>query len=263
MSTDFPMWLTALATASLAVAIACAAIVAVDVRRRPQPMAVMNLVFPVVALFGSVPWALFYRRYRRAPLRSQAAGGHGDSDSGHGDSGHTNNGHSDNAHAVASTEPKWISIATGTSHCGAGCAIGDVFAEFGVALIPVAAVAVGKGTFFERDMYAAWIWDFVFAFAIGIALQYFALAPMRKQPRRKTLRDAIKADTASIVSWQVGMYGLMALIQLVLFTHAFGGTASVFTAEFWFAMQWAMIAGFAVAFPVNALLIKRGVKEAM
>ena len=241
MSTGFPLWMTILATASLVIAGACAAVVAVDVRRRPQPMAVMNLVFPVVTLFGSVPWALFYRRYRRAPMRV----------------------HKNDAHAIAATEPKWVSIATGTSHCGAGCAMGDVIAEFGVALVPAAAIAVGKGAFFERDMYAAWIWDFVFAFAIGIALQYFAIAPMRKQSRRRSLADAIKADTASIISWQVGMYGLMALIQLVVFTRAFGGTASVFSAEFWFAMQWAMIAGFAFAFPVNALLIRRGVKEAM
>ncbi|NYI41955.1 DUF4396 domain-containing protein [Demequina lutea] len=267
MSTGFPLWMTILATASLVIAGACAAAVAVDVHRRPQPMAVMNLAFPVVTLFGSVPWALFYRRYRRAPLRLEGAGGHEGNahhDTSHQDTPRHDTPRHDTAHAAVATEPpQWISIATSTSHCGAGCAIGDVIAEFGVALIPALAVVVGKGAFFERDMYAAWIWDFVFAFAIGIALQYFAIAPMRNQPWRRSLADAIKADTASIISWQVGMYGLMALIQLALFPHAFGGTASVFSAEFWFAMQWAMITGFAFAFPVNALLIRRGVKEAM
>ena len=33
--------------------------------------------------------------------------------------------------------------------------------------------------------------------------------------------------------------------------------------EFWFAMQLAMLAGFAVSYPVNRWLLKTGLKEAM
>ena len=44
--------------------------------------------------------------------------------------------------------------------------------------------------------------------------------------------QAIKAGTASITSWQVGMYGLMAIIQFLIFRPIFGGTAAVNTPEF-------------------------------
>lgn len=42
-----------------------------------------------------------------------------------------------------------------------------------------------------------------------------------------------------------------------------GAPASVFTPEFWFVMQLAMLGGFATAYPMNAWLIRKGVKERM
>lgn len=59
------------------------------------------------------------------------------------------------------------------------------------------------------------------------------------------------------------MYGVMAIIQFLIFRPAFGGMAAVNTPEFWFAMQAAMIAGCCTAYPVNWLLIRGGVKEKM
>jgi hypothetical protein len=35
------------------------------------------------------------------------------------------------------------------------------------------------------------------------------------------------------------------------------------TAEFWFAMQFAMLAGFLASYPANWWLIRRGIKEKM
>ncbi|GAA4825080.1 hypothetical protein GCM10023353_37710 [Tomitella cavernea] len=64
---DFPSWLVGLAWASLAIAFGCAIAVAVDVYLRPQPMAVMNLVWPICALFGSVLWLGAYLAWGRAP----------------------------------------------------------------------------------------------------------------------------------------------------------------------------------------------------
>ena len=40
-------------------------------------------------------------------------------------------------------------------------------------------------------------------------------------------------------------------------------TPEVATPEFWFAMQIAMLAGFATAFPTNWWLIRKGLKEKM
>ncbi|WP_425127136.1 DUF4396 domain-containing protein [Burkholderia gladioli] len=44
---------------------------------------------------------------------------------------------------------------------------------------------------------------------------------------------------------------------------AYGGIANVASPEFWFAMQLAMLAGFATSYPVNWWLIHSGMKEKM
>jgi uncharacterized protein DUF4396 len=74
---------------------------------------------------------------------------------------------------------------------------------------------------------------------------------------------AVKADTASITAWHVGMYGLMGVIQFAWLAPLYGWTAPVASLEFWFAMQLAMLAGFATSYPVNWWLIKIGWKERM
>lgn len=60
------------------------------------------------------------------------------------------------------------------------------------------------------------------------------------------------------------MYGLTAIIlQYLWFKPAYGGIAKVTNPEFWFAMQLAMLAGFATSYPINWWLIRAGVKEKM
>lgn len=116
---------------------------------------------------------------------------------------------------------------------------------------------------FAEKTFAVWILDFALAFLLGIVFQYFAIAPMRGLSLREGVVAALKADTLSLAAWQVGMYGGMALLQFGLLRHAYGRIAAVDTPEFWFAMQLAMLAGFATAYPVNWWLIRRGFKEAM
>jgi hypothetical protein len=86
---------------------------------------------------------------------------------------------------------------------------------------------------------------------------------MRGLSLREGIIAALKADTLSITAWQVGMYGLMTLVQLLLLPMLLGGRASVLTPDFWVIMQAAMIAGFTCSYPVNWWLIHRGVKKAM
>lgn len=66
-----------------------------------------------------------------------------------------------------------------------------------------------------------------------------------------------------LIAWQVGMYGFMALAQFLLFPWLAGGQAPVDSVEFWFAMQVAMVAGFATSYPVNWWLVATGIKERM
>lgn len=112
-------------------------------------------------------------------------------------------------------------------------------------------------------MFAVWMVDFLFAFAIGIAFQYFAIAPMRDVRLGEGIWLAIKADTLSLVSWQVGMYGVMYLAVFELYRPLLGGEPTATSPVFWLTMQLAMLGGLATAYPVNWWLIRRGIKERM
>ncbi len=64
---DFSVAVTLASSALLVVAVGCAVFVAVDPIRRPQPMTVMNFVWLLTMLFGSLLWLSFYLRSGPAP----------------------------------------------------------------------------------------------------------------------------------------------------------------------------------------------------
>ncbi|HUO12834.1 MAG TPA: DUF4396 domain-containing protein [Caulobacteraceae bacterium] len=231
---SFPAWLHTLSIISLALAATCAAFIAVDETRLHQRMWIMNLVWPLTALFGSVLWLGFYWRWGR---------GGGD--------------------RTQEDTPMSVAVAKGASHCGAGCMLGDIIAEWAAFGSPAIAIALGWRSVFGEKTFAVWVLDYVVAFLIGVAFQYFTIKPTRKLSVKDGVFAALKADAASITSWQVGMYGGMAILQFLWFRPVFGGIAEVNTPEFWFAMQIAMICGFCTAYPVNWLLVKTGLKERM
>jgi len=83
---------------------------------------------------------------------------------------------------------------------------------------------------------------------------------MEKISVGNALTRAFKADFFSLLSWQVGMYGWMAIVYFVLFINEL---LPKDTWIFWFMMQLAMLFGFFCAYPMNALLIKLGIKKGM
>jgi hypothetical protein len=228
-----PIWLHALSITSLLLALICSAVIAADVMRHPQHMWIMNLVWPIAGLFASVFTLAAYFTYGRV-------GGH--------------------RHA---RKPFAVSVGEGATHCGAGCALGDICAEALAYAFPAIAVWFGWQTLFSEKMFAVWILDFLLAFGFGIVFQYFAIAPMRGLSFWPGLMAALKADTLSLTAWQVGMYGFMAVAQFYLFRGLLGVGLEPDSAEFWFMMQIAMIAGFFTSYPVNWWLIRAGIKEAM
>ncbi|ACB24530.1 MULTISPECIES: DUF4396 domain-containing protein [Methylobacterium] len=242
-----PGWLHALAVASLLLGAACSLLLSVQVIRHPQHMAVMNVVWPVCALFGTlaVVWA-YYRYGRLATMEA-----------------HHHAMERDEKPPNMTRTPFPVMVGKGALHCGSGCMLGDVAAEWLAFLVPAVAVWFGWHSLFEEKMYAVWILDFVFAYALGIVFQYYAIVPMRGLSPGEGLVAAVKADTLSLISWQVGMYGFMAFAQFYLFPHLAGDRASVNSVEFWFAMQVAMVAGFLTSYPVNWWLVSSGVKERM
>jgi hypothetical protein len=148
-------------------------------------------------------------------------------------------------------EPFWQMVALGTTHCGAGCALGDILAKCGLAVFPL--------TLFGQKIFAAWAVDYVLALGFGIFFQYFTIAPMRGLGFRDGIKAAFKADTLSLTAWQVGMYGWMAIAVFVIFRHELSKTDPIF----WLMMQIAMLAGFLTSYPVNWWLLRAGIKEKM
>jgi len=232
---SFPPWLHALAVISLAVSGVCAVLVSIDEIKRPQKMWIMNLVWPITTLFGSILWLGAYYAWGRQPLPADRRG----------------------------KPPFPIQVGKGTTHCGAGCTLGDLIVEWTAFGFPVVAVWFGWHTWFQEKTFAVWIPDFILAFLLGVVFQYYTIKPMRHLSIKDGVIAALKADTASISAWQLGMYGVMALIQFGWYRQAFGDVAPVDSAEFWFAMQLAMLAGLATSYPVNWWLLRKGWKEAM
>ncbi|HET7569811.1 MAG TPA: DUF4396 domain-containing protein [Gammaproteobacteria bacterium] len=226
-----PLWLTALAWFSLGLAFLVAAAILYDVFGRGfrQKMWIMEIVWPVTALyFGPLAW-WGYRRWGRPQTdRWQAA---------HGDAPHK---------AFSAT------VAVGVSHCGAGCTLGDIAGGW--------IIFAGAFEIAGLALWAEYIADYALAFMLGIVFQYFSIAPMRGLGLRDGIIAALKADTLSLTAFEVGLFGWMALIQFVFFPveHLRPDHAA-----YWFLMQIGMVLGFATAFPVNGWLLKRGLKEAM
>ncbi|GFM30686.1 DUF4396 domain-containing protein [Novosphingobium sp. PY1] len=236
-SVQFPREIHFLAIGSLTIAVACAIWTAIDVKRHPQKMAIMNAVWPLTILFGSLLWLWLYLKFGRQKGQGIPTEG-----------GET---------------PMWVAVAKGSSHCGAGCTLGDIIAESSAFIFPAIAILFGWNILFAEKTFAVWIIDYVVAFGLGVVFQYFTIKPMRDLSVMQGIYQAIKADTASITAWQVGMYGGMALLQFGWFRPSYGGLAEVNTPEFWFAMQIAMICGFATSYPINWWLISSGIKERM
>lgn len=226
-----PNWLHILAIVSLSLAFVSAAMIALDILRgRRQPMAVMNFVWPITALyFGPLALWAYWRLGRRS-------------------SGASRNDHS---HRRPSGKPFWQYVFVGSTHCGAGCVLGDIIGEWIV-------FATGLLVAGSR-LLADYTLDFALAYLTGIAFQYFAIVPMRHLSPAQGIVEAIKADTLSLVAFEVGMFGWMAVSAKLLFHPPLHPDSAVY----WFMMQLGMLIGFMTTFPANWFLIRRGIKAAM
>ena len=213
---------------SIGLAVLSAIVIAIDVVRRPQHMAIMNVVWPVTALYAGPLALLAYFAFGRGMK--------------HMDPGMKMPHH-----------PMWQSTALGATHCGAGCMIGDVVADSCLFLFGLGTLVAGSA------LLTSYVVDFAVAYLLGIVFQYFAIVPMNHLSPGKGIWAAVKADTLSLVAFQVGMYAWMAVYQKVLFHPRLEANSPVY----WFMMQIGMLAGYATAYPMNWLLIRKDIKEAM
>ncbi len=232
-----PPWLTTVAWISLGLSAASALVILGDiVAGRRQPMMVMNIVWPITGLYFG-PLGLWAYWALGRPNAGQPR--------------HHGGAQRDDPARSKPANPTPAQVFVATSHCGAGCVLGDVTGE-------VALAATGL-VLFGSPLLTAFAVDFALAYAFGIVFQYFTIAPMRGLGLKDGLVAAVKADTLSLISFEVGMFGWMALTRLVLFENPTGPDA----ASYWFLMQIAMVVGFGTSFPANWWLLRAGLKEAM
>lgn len=227
-----PEWLTAVAWAYLVACLASAAVIVLDVlvRRHRQMMKVMEWVWPVTALYLG-PFALWaYLRHGRqySPAWREQ--------------------HPDRVHPV----PGWLRVGISTSHCGAGCTLGDIVAEWLVFALALSLLG--------HALFASYALDYLLAFSLGVVFQYFAIAQMGGASLQEIVRRTVKADVFSLTAFEVGLFAWMGIAYFVFFPDPHLTPDHV---VFWFMMQIGMVIGFATSYPANLLLIRRGVKEAM
>ena len=235
-----PHWLTVLSWTFLGLAGGSVALILGDIflLGRRQHMRVMEIVWPVTALyFGPLAvWA--YARWARTPAHAAAMPMRGADNAGH------------SMPMPRPGRPFWQTVAIGVSHCGAGCTLGDIVGEILVFTFGL--------TLFGARLGAMYAVDFSLAYVLGIVFQYFAIAPMRGLGLKAGVVAALKADTLSLIAFEVGMFGWMALMA-----YAFRPRLEPNQAEYWFLMQVGMVVGFVTSYPANWWLITRGVKERM
>lgn len=219
-------WLIPIAWISVILGFATAGVIVADVIAHPQPMKIMNVVWPVTGLYFPLAGLWFYYAMGR-PMAADSP-------------------------PMKGEQPYWKRIFLSATHCGSGCTLGD--------LIGPLIIFFGGLTLFGERLFAEYVAEFILAYIFGIAFQYFPIRAMRQVSAYKAITEAIKADTLSLVAFEVGMFGWMAVVAFLLLPEHSPEPTSV---VFWLIMQIGMIFGFLTTYPANWLLIKWGVKSGM
>lgn len=234
-----PNWLQTLAYLWLGLSAISFVVVIVDVPRQRMAMPIMKLVWPLTTLYMGPIGLYAYWSWGRVSIAHAPSAEH---PMDHHDMAEHMGGHHH------PTRPFWQSVFVSSTHCGAGCSIGDIIGEAILAATPF--VLAGS------SLFTSYIVDFVLAYVIGIAFQYFSIVPMQKLTPGEGLRSALKADTASLIAYEIGMFAWMGVVHWLI-------PVSPTEPTYWFLMQISMMVGFVTSYPANWVLVRRGVKHAM
>ena len=221
-------WLIIVSWVAVIFGVLTALAIAFDVKANPQHMTIMNVVWPITGLYLPVLGWLLYANIARRKTMSMPM----------------------EMHAARGARPFWKSVFVSTTHCAAGCVIGDVIGA------PIV-FWVGLTLFGER-LYAEYLVLFVLAYIFGIAFQYLPIRAMRRISRRVALLEAIRADTLALTAFEIGLFAWMAVLYF-----QFVPRPELTSPTYWFMMQIGMVLGFIASFPANRYLVRAGVKPGM
>lgn len=129
-----------------------------------------------------------------------------------------------------------------TLHCLTGCAIGEI-------------LGLVIGTAFGWSNLQTIIVSIILAFLFGYSLSVRSLLRVRIA-LTTALSLVLAADTLSIATMEVVDNTVMAIIPGAM-------NAGLANSIFWFSMPISLAAAFALAFPVNLFLLKRGKGHAL
>jgi hypothetical protein len=219
---DFVSWVT------VSLGLLTAVAIAFDVIAHPQHMKIMNVVWPITGLYLPVAgWWLYADMARRKPMSMPM-----------------------DMHAARAGRPFWKGVFVSTTHCAAGCVIGDIIG---------APIVFWTGwTLFGERLYAEYVVLFILAYIFGIAFQYLPIRAVRRILPGKALLEAIKADTLALTAFEIGLFAWMALAYFVFVIRP-----ELTSSTYWFMMQIGMVLGFIASYPPNWYLVRAGVKPGM
>lgn len=243
-------WLQIISYIAIIIGILQVMIIVIDEIRRPQMMMIMNVVWPMMGLYFPLFGIWFYYRIGRMngkmdmskEMNMEAAMEMDMDMKEEADESHMEHHHH-------RKKPFWQSVFLSTTHCSGGCALGDII---GAPLV----FAMGW-TITGNTLFADYVVEFILAYLFGIAFQYYGMGFKHDNPKQ-ALINAIKADTLSLVAFEIGMFGWMAIVH-----YLFVNVPQPNTSIFWFMMQLAMILGFCTSYPMNWYLVKSGIKHGM
>src|SRR5699024_168256 len=229
--------LTVISIISIGIGILQGIYITIDVIRHPQQMmSIMNIVWPLIGLYFPIIGIIAYEKLGKNKTSSSKQKEESQS------SGHEH---------VHEEKPFWQSVFVSTTHCSSGCSLGDIA---GLPIVVLTGFTIGGVMLFGEFLV-----QFILAYLFGIAFQYYGMSLHPDESFKKGIINAIKADTLSLIAFEIGMFGWMALVHFVFFTQPPEPT----TATYSFMMQLAMMLGFCTSYPANWLLVKKGVKHAM
>lgn len=263
-------WLEIVSWIAIGIGILQTIIITIDVIRYPQNMMpIMNIVWPLTGLYFPVFGLWAYYGLGRAKGQMDMKMNHTYMNHMNMESGmdmsmkheehmdHDNrspmehHGQHDMHHHGHGEKPFWQSVFVSTTHCSSGCSLGDMI---GVPIVALTGLTIAGSTLF-----ADYTVEFIVAYIFGIAFQYYGMGFKKQKEPEKAIKNAIKADTWSLIAFEIGMFGWMALVHYVFFIQV----PMPNTAVFWFMMQIAMMLGFLTSYPANWILVKKGIKHAM
>lgn len=221
-----PTWLLILSWVALAAGLASAAVIVIDesVLGYRQPVRILEVVWPVTALYFGPEAIATYRKWGR-PQSLRWRERHGDP-------------------PEKPQNPALLHLC----HCGAHCTLGAIIAT-------VITFAIGINVY-GGTKWLEYVADYVAALAIGVLFRYSAVSHEGGSRAWAAIRTVVKADLLTVSTFELAL-----LVWLMLVDHlVFSADLRPNNPVFWFILQIGLIIGFFSAWPASSWLIRHGVK---